>query len=514
MPLTSTDVSVERIERLRALFPEAFAEGKIDLDRLKDALGEEIDERRERYGLSWAGKADAIRAIQVPSVGTLIPCPEESVDFDTSGNLFIEGDNLEVLKLLQKSYHGRVKMIYIDPPYNTGNEFIYPDNFRDGLQEYLRFTGQVDEEGTKLSTNRETSGRYHSNWLSMMYPRLFLARNLLRDDGVIFVSIDDHEVHNLRLLMNEIFGEENCVGNIVIQSNPRGRHLETFIATSHESILIYSKHIDYASINKAPLTNKQIEEYSIEDEDGHYRLLGLRKRGAFSRREDRPNLHYPIFCNAETKEVDIEFHPGWIKVLPRLSDGADGVWRWSKEKVRKDSELLLCKIVKGREEWDIFQKDYMHSGDSETPGRKYKSMWYDSAVNYENGKREIRKLFNDSVFDTTKPLALIERLIQMGSTKDGIVLDFFSGSSTAAHATLKINQQDGGNRKFIMVQLPEVLQNNSPGFKAGFNTIADIGKERICRVIKRTKDGEEGEAISRSGTPRKLPRTGKGWPNS
>ncbi len=220
MPLTSEDVLAERMERLRELLPEAFAEGKVDFDRLRQALGEEVAAGRERYGLSWAGKSEAVRNIQTPSVATLVPDREESVEFDATENLFIEGDNLEVLKLLQKSYHGRVKMIYIDPPYNTGNEFIYPDNFREGIDDYLRYSGQVNSDGIKLSTNTETGGRYHSKWLNMMYPRLFLARNLLREDGVIFVSIDDHEVHNLRMMMNEIFGEENFYCEYRLEESP------------------------------------------------------------------------------------------------------------------------------------------------------------------------------------------------------------------------------------------------------------------------------------------------------
>ena len=289
MPLTSADVNGDRLERLEELFPEAFAEGKIDLERLKQVLGDEVDEGRERYGLSWAGKGDAIWAIQVPSIGTLIPCPDESVDFDTTENLFIEGDNLEVLKLLQKSYHGKVKMIYIDPPYNTGNEFIYPDNFRDGLQEYLRFTGQVDDEGVKLSTNRETSGRYHSNWLSMMYPRLFLVRNLLRDDGAIFVSIDDHEVHNLRLLMDEIFGEENFIANVIWQHSIQPKGYTDIFSIHHNHILCYRK-TDSFVLHMVERTEKDNRQYSNPDNDPN----GPWRSGDVRNALYRPNLIYEV----------------------------------------------------------------------------------------------------------------------------------------------------------------------------------------------------------------------------
>ena len=265
MPLTSADVTAKRLEKLKKLFPEAFTEGKVDFDRLRQALGNVVDTGRERYGLSWAGKADAIRAVQTPSVGALIPAPEESVNFDETENLIIEGENLEVLKLLQKSYHGKVKMIYIDPPYNTGKEFIYPDNYKEPLNQYLRLTGQISDEGVRLTTNTETSGRYHSNWLSMMYPRLFLARNLLREDGVIFVSIDDHEVHNLRLLMNEIFGEENYISDLAV-IRAEGGGLAKQVVRGHDYVLIYSRNKDKFVPLKRPkdIRGKIIERDGIE----------------------------------------------------------------------------------------------------------------------------------------------------------------------------------------------------------------------------------------------------------
>lgn len=265
--LRSKDILAERLDTLRDLLPEAFREGIIDFEALKQALGEEVDLGRERYGLTWAGKSEAIKNIQTPSVGTLVPVSEESVNFDTTENLIIEGDNLEVLKLLQKSYHGKVKMIYIDPPYNTGNEFIYPDNFREGLEDYLRYSGQMNGDGIKLTTNTETDGRYHSKWLNMMYPRLFLARNLLREDGVIFVSIDDHEVHNLRLLMNEIFGEENFISTIIWQKVYSPKNTARHFSEDHDYIVVYARNGDLWRPNLLPRTEEANSRYDNPDND-------------------------------------------------------------------------------------------------------------------------------------------------------------------------------------------------------------------------------------------------------
>src|ERR1035437_6875611 len=299
IPLTSPDVNAERVARLRELFPEAFTEGKLDPAKLSLLLGDGVTDTTERYGLSWTGKSEAIKNIQTLNTGTLLPAPDESVNFDTTGNLIIEGDNLEVLKLLQGGWHGRVKMIYIDPPYNTGGDFIYPDNYKEGLADYLKFSGQVSGEGVRLTTNPETDGRYHSKWLTMMYPRLFLARNLLREDGVIFVSIDDHEVHNLRAVMNEIFGEENFAGQIAVINNLKGRNDRKNFATAHEYILVYVR-AEFETLG-LPLTSKQLAEYKEADESGlNFQWRDLRKRGGADTRIARPKLYFPIYANPET----------------------------------------------------------------------------------------------------------------------------------------------------------------------------------------------------------------------
>jgi len=492
---TSADILTEQIERLKDLFPEAVTEGKVDFEKLKATLGEIVDARPDRYSFAWAGKRDAIRLLQVPSRATLKPCSEESVDWETTKNVFIEGENLEVLKLLYKSYAGRVKMIYIDPPYNTGNDFIYPDNFADPLDTYLKLTGQKDAEGNLLTSNPETSGRYHSVWLSMMYPRLFVARQLLREDGVICVSTDDHEVGNLRAAMNEIFGEENLIGQITILSNPRGRQSERFLATVHEYLLVFAKNALECVISGMSLTEEQLNAYKYEDENGRrYRLLGLRQRGAASRREDRPLMFYPLYVDPATGGVCVEQTDRFkIKVLPRKSTGEDSRWGWSKEKVAKNLHRIEARLVSTRDEWDVFFRDYLESPEGQRRTRKFRTLWDDKAVNYQNGTSEIKVLFGSAVIEYPKPTGLLAKVVQMCDDPDGVFLDFFAGSCATADAILRLNRSDGSNRQVMVVQLPEPTPNDSVARKEGYATIADIGKERIRRVIKKLKGEARGQ---------------------
>lgn len=316
----------DRLAQLKAVVPEAFADGKINWETLKQALGEFLEDENpeaEHFGLFWPGKREARRLAILPSKGTLVPASGEGIDEDNTRNIFIEGENLEVLKLLQKSYAGRVKMIYIDPPYNTGNDFVYKDDFKEPLEEYLRRTGQADENGKLLTTNTKAGGRFHSNWLNMMYPRLVLARQFLREDGAIFVSIDDNEVHNLRTIISEIFGEENFIAQIIIQSNPRGRQSERFVATVHEYLLVFAKNSKECSLFGSSLTEDQLKEFKYEDQNGQkYRLLGLRQRGSASRRQDRPNMFYPLYVNPRNGKVTMEEDRQFsIEVLPKKSTG-------------------------------------------------------------------------------------------------------------------------------------------------------------------------------------------------
>ncbi|WP_217426513.1 site-specific DNA-methyltransferase [Candidatus Methylobacter favarea] len=492
---SSLNIVQDNIEKLKALFPDIFSEDKIDFDKLRETLGDRLETDEERYNFTWHGKTQARRIAQTPSTGTLRPCKEESKHWDMSKNLFIEGDNLEVLKLLQKSYHKQVKMIYIDPPYNTGKEFIYPDNYQDNLDTYLKYTGQKDSEGRKFGTNAETSGRYHTNWLNMMYPRLKLARNLLRDDGVIFISIDDNEEANLRKLCDEIFGEENFVSLVTVQSNPRGRQSDTHVASVHDYLLIYAKKISCACIAGAPLTAEQKAEFNMTDDEGNaYRLLGLRQRGAASRREDRPDMYFPIYVNPMNQEISIDKVDGWIAVYPRKSDGSDGRWMWGKDKCKRDKNLLVTRLIERRNEYDIFVIDLLvRSGGERT--RKVKSIWDSKSYNNQAGTQEVKFLLKCDAMSFPKPVSLLSDICRMGLTGNEMILDFFSGSCTTAHAVMDLNAQDNGNHKFIMVQLPEPCDEKSEAYKAGYKTIADIGKERIRRAgekILQDNAGKEG----------------------
>jgi len=495
---TTPNLFAERIEEFKQLFPEVVTEGKVDFDKMRMALGEEVDGKLERYTFTWAGKKDAIRLLQIPSRATLVPDKDESINFDTTQNMFIEGDNLEVLKLLWKPYFGRVKMIYIDPPYNTGNDFIYNDNYTDPLNTYLMLTGQKDTEGNLLFSNPDTSGRYHSAWLSMLYPRLFLARQLLQDDGVIFVSIDDNEVHNLRMLMNEVFGEENFVALITAQTNPRGRTLDPFIAKTHEYIMIFARNAGANALRQIPKTPEALAEYDRQDSNGKYRELELRNRNPMFNRKNRPHMFFPLYVNPDTNEVSlIKQNELQVEVYPLNTKGEEGCWTWGKEKAASNLHLLVGRQV-STGAWRIFRKDYLPEEGATT---KEKSIWLDKTINHENGKEELGRLFDKAPFDFPKSVDLMKKCILLGTDKEShdIVLDFLAGSCTTAQAVLEMNRTDGGNRQFIMVQLPEPTENEE------FPTIADIGKERIRRVITKLKKEAEGKMdLANRETPEDL----------
>ena len=501
LTMHSVDGVKQNVERIAALFPNCVTERKgedgevecaIDFDILRQELSRDIiDNGEERYQFTWPNKRDAIRLANSPIKATLRPVREESVDFDTTQNLYIEGDNLDVLKLLRETYLGKVKMIYIDPPYNTGNDFVYEDDFSQTIGDYLAYSGQYDEQGNRLVANTESNGRFHTDWLNMIYPRLKVARDLLTDDGVIFISIDDNEIENLSKIGCEIFGESNFIGPIIIKSNPRGSMSTAEIANVHEYVVVFAKNRPSCTIWGDKLSNEMESEYKYSDEKGKYRLLGLRMRGGFWRRTDRPNLFFPIFVNPDSKSVSLVEEPGFTeKVLPiQPSTNIDGTWRWSYEKIEKYKSLLVAKSVirNGELIWDIFQKDYLdRDGGRRT---KTKSIWDGAEVNYQNGTEEIKSLLgNSSYFDYSKPHALISHLIDLLPTEqNSIILDFFSGSATTAHAVMQLNAEDGGNRKFIMVQLPEVTDEKSEARKAGYANICEIGKERIRRAGMKIK---------------------------
>ncbi len=506
MPLSklrpSFTLTEDRLRELQAVIPEAFADGRINWDTLREALGETLeDEDKEHFGLFWPGKREARRLAALPSKGTLIPQPGAGVDEDSTHNLFIEGDNLEVLKLLQKSYAGRVKLIYIDPPYNTGNDFVYPDDYSEPLEAYLERTGQVDESGQLLTTNSRAGGRYHSNWLNMMYSRLLLARQLLREDGAIFISIDDNEIHNLRSMANELFGEENFIGQIVVQSNPRGSQSIKYLASVHEYIIIYCKNGSEFDMKGLELSEAMKEEYKHTYKDGRkYRLLGLRQRGGAWRREERPSLYFPIYVDPETGNTSLEKSKKFpISVYPQKpTTGEDGSWRWSKGKIEKNPELVIARKV-GRdseeEAWDIFQIDFLQAEEGDERTTKARTLWIDKEINYQNGKTEVKQLFDGKdVFDFPKPVYLLKKIFEMvGLENDDIVLDFFAGSGTTAHALIDFSFANDLKTKFIVIQLPEITPKGSPAHKAGYKTIAEIGSERIRRAIKSFKKNNQGK---------------------
>ena len=462
----STSLGDERIDQLKQLIPECFIEGKIDFLKLREVLGDVVEEKSERYHFTWAGKLDAIQSLQNATRATLAPCRDESVDFDATGNIFIEGDNLEVLKLLHKPYFGRVKAIYIDPPYNTGGDFVYPDNYADPLDAYLQLTGQKDGNGDRLTTHVETSGRYHSAWLTMMYPRLFYARQLLQDDGIIFVSIDDHEIHNLRMLMNEVFGEENILQQIVWQRHAGGGNNGRFFAVDHEYVLAYAKNKESLDTLKFSLSDEQKEEYTQVDE--WHETLGPYKTISFS--QDRPANPRPGL------QYEIEL-PDRTKIFNQ--------WKWKESRfleAKKKNQIVFRKD--GRGKWRVEYKRYLNTSD-----RLPRSLLTKEAKNSE-GKKQLREILGESdVLNNPKPVGLIKHLLQFSTDTDSLIVDFFAGSCSTAQAVLELNRKDGGNRRFIMVQLPEPTPEESIAMNAGYETISDIGKKRIRRVLAKMREG-------------------------
>ncbi|MBE3094512.1 MAG: site-specific DNA-methyltransferase [Actinobacteria bacterium] len=472
----SLTIIQDQLEKLKQLFPETVTEGKIDWEKLQATLGKEnIEFLNERYVLNWAGKSDAFKVLQQSTTATLKPDPEESINFDTTENVFIEGENLEVLKVLQKAYYGKVKCIIIDPPYNTGNDsFIYPDSFKESKEDYQKRIGEKDEEGYLLKEgffrkNSKDSGHYHSNWLSMMYPRLFLAKNLLRDDGVIFIHIDDNEVHNLRLIMNEIFGEENFVDCIIWKKRYGGGAKEKHLVSLHEYVLMYTKNIDNLNPIFIPNNKESIERYYTK-KDSHFEKRGgyrTHPLEATKSMGDRKNLIFPIPA------------PEGTDALPKRQ------WLWSKARVFeaiKNDELEFMKDKEGS--WTVHTKQYLK--DENGKEREIKAFSVIDNVYTQHGTNEIIEIFgNAQIFSFPKPTGLLKQLLNIGiENEDEIILDFFCGSASVAHSVLELNK-DKKNRHFIMVQLPELTEEDSEAFKEGYKNLADIAKERILRVIKK-----------------------------
>ena len=443
----SMDIEGMNKEKLMTIFPECFSEGKLDIDKLLNLCGEYIDNDFEKYKFEWKGKSECYRIAGKRSTGTLRPCKEESVNFDTTKNMYIEGDNLEVLKLLQASYYRKVKMIYIDPPYNTGNDFVYEDDFADPMAKYKEVTGQTTK------SNPETMGRYHTNWLNMMYPRLRLASNLLRDDGVIFISIDDNEVTNLRKLCDEVFGEESFIAQICHKARASISN-DKIISSNHNHILLYAKNYDEIFKQRKNIgLDPDLEGFTLQDENGYYKLIPVDGPGGAK----KGNPYYEFM-------------------------GVSGYWRYSQETMQEKYNAGL--IVKS--ENSLQQKYYLAQAEN---SRKTDTTWWDTDVLTSNATKDYIKLMGGKYFDNPKNVNLLIRMLKEYThyDKNAIILDFFSGSGTTAHAVMQLNSEDNGNRQFIMVQLPELCDEKSEAYKAGYKNICEIGKERIRRAGAKIK---------------------------
>ena len=482
----SLDIPAENIARLKAIFPEACPEGTVDFRTLGQLVGEDIDDATETYGLTWHGKHGSRQLALIPSAGTLRPSPSDSVNWSETQNVLIEGDNLEVLKLLQKSYTGRVKLIYIDPPYNTGKDFIYPDDYRDTIRNYLELTGQTDGARKKLTSNTESSGRFHTNWLNMMYPRLLLARHLLTDDGVIIVSIDENELPTLRLLCNELYGDECFVAILTILCNPKGRSQDKYFATNHEYIVVYSKRPLPKGFFSVDKDEDQINsEYREIDEGAQYRLLELRNTHRDYGRHNRPNLYYPLFVS-EDGTIHLERGSETHKVLPIWNDGFEGCWTWDQPKAKRDLGLLVGRQVKGR--WKVYRKSFARGAK-----RMLKTILDDPQYYTERGQREFNQLFDTKVklFQSPKSPYLLAQLFETATSGDDLIVDFFAGSGTTAHAVMLQNARDGHRRRFMLVQLPEPIDaSNNDQREAALlcdamdvkPCISELMKERVRRA--------------------------------
>lgn len=480
----SSDVLAENVEHLKALFPDAFTEDRVDFDVLKQLLGGKVDEREEKYGLNWHGKRRARQLALTPSTGTLRPCPEDSVDWDTTRNLMIEGDNLEVLKLLQKSYTGKVKLIYIDPPYNTGKDFVYPDDYRDNVRNYLKLSGQLDGENRKLSTNSDASGRFHAHWLNMMYPRLKLARNLLRSDGLICISIDDNERDNLRKLCDEIFGENNFIDSVIWKKRYGGGAKEKHLVSLHEYVLVYARDIDSLGNLYVAQSQESINRYYTK-RDGNFQKRGPYRTHPLEATKsmgNRPNLVFPIPG------------PEGCVIYPKRQ------WLWSQDRVNealKKDEIEFQRDKDGH--WTVHSKQYLK--DEYGNVRKAKAFSIIDNVFSQHGTNELLEILEDArIFPFPKPTGLIKPFLEFGAPEiDSIVMDFFAGSATTGHAMLELDSTNGGNRRYILVQLPEPLDPEDSNQKIAADFCAKLGRPRNIAELTKERLRRAGEKIRRDG---------------
>ena len=505
MKMHTPNIADENFQKLAALFPNAVTESidpetgevtrSIDADVLRQEIsGRVVEGREERYQFTWPDKKKAMLAANAPIAATLRPVRGDSVGRDgtpggwDSENLYIEGDNLDVLKLLQETYLGKVKMIYIDPPYNTGNDFVYEDDFAEDAETYLGRSGQFDDQGNRLEQNTESNGRFHTDWLNMIYPRIKLAKTLLADEGLLFISIDDNEIDNMKKICNEVFGADHFVAQITLLCNPKGRSQDKYVANCHEYVLIYSRTVLPSGSVSIPKTLEEIRaDYSLFDSEGNpYRELELRNTHRDFGKFNRPKLWYPIYIRSDGSAT-LKKEEGTVEVYPIWDDGFEGCWTWGVEKATKQIHLLVGKKVNGA--MKVYRKAYAYE-DNEAPLKQVKSIWNDKSFFTEKGQTVFNALFGakGKIFQSPKSIWMIKQCIQMAQVGDGIVLDFFSGSATTAHAVLQLNAEDGCHRKFIMVQIGEKTDSSSEARKAGYANICEIGKERIRRAGRKIKD--------------------------
>ena len=505
LKMQSHDVTGSNTQKIAQLFPNCVTErlgkdGKpelaIDFEKLQAELSNEvITEGEERYQFTWPDKRAAVRLANTPTTMTLRPCREESVNFDNTQNLYIEGDNLDVLKVLRETYLGKVKMIYIDPPYNTGNDFVYNDDFVQGKDDFEQSSGLFDEEGNQtidpMQRNTESNGRFHTDWLNMIYSRLKVARDLLSDDGVIFISIDDNEVENLKKLCNEIFGESNFIAQLATVMNLKGNNDQFGFAGTHEYTLVYAKSIlSIEELNGISLTEEDYADYTEQDEHGKYKIgATLMRTGEAGFRSKRPKGFYPIYVACDYTSFDVIRHNDTdIAVYPRTKEGVEMSWRRSPENLHQTrNEFVIKKTSNGI---SFYKKQRLE--EDMKRGKKPKTLFYKPEYSSGNGTGMLKELFQGRLFDNPKPIALISDFIKIGTNNESFILDFFSGSATTAHAVMKLNAEDGGNRKFIMVQLPEKTDEKSEAYKAGYRNICEIGKERIRRAGAKMRNEELG----------------------
>lgn len=499
VPAATPDFQTEIARQLAEMLPEIVADGKIDVAALQTILGEDAASRNERFGLFWPDKTQAIRAAQTPTTATLAPDRENSVDWENTQNVVIEGDNLEVLKVLQKHYYGKIKMIYIDPPYNTGGDFVYPDDYSDPIGSYLELTGQSDGEG-KLSTNTESDGRFHSNWLNMMYPRLKLARNLLELSGIMFVSIDEREVHHAISVCVELFGQENVLGAMPVIMNLKGNQDKFGFAETHEFVIVCLRNRRAFDFGKLPVDEEKVLTDWQTDDFGLYKIAdNLRATGVNAPRSKRPNLWYPIFVTpgGESFYVTDDDRPMNSKdeaVYPINPKGEQLSWYWKKSTFRQNRHNLILKQTSNG--WQFYRKQRPEIG--QLPTSKPKSVLFSPRYSTSTSTIFLSELMGGKIFDTPKPLPFLTDLLHIANVESSAyVLDFFAGSGTTAHAVMALNAEDGGNRRCISVQLPEPTDEKSEARKAGYSTISEITRERIRRAGKKILEEEASKLAGR-----------------